>query len=283
MANARALQPVATTAPSPYLQLRVALEQFGCLPEEVAAADQLRYCKTLERMAAIEQALVSHPLAANHKPDLAAVATALATLRGRFANDAEFSHTMRRNSLDEASLTKALRRELWSDAVLKALVDQQPALSTTDIALYYHLHRDELVQPELRLTRHLLITINPEIAGNRPAESRQRMLRLRQELLAHPHKFARLAARYSECPTALKEGMLGWVKRGLLYPTIDDALFGLNEGGLSLPLETEIGLHLVRCEQIRPARLLSLEQAQPAILKAHRERVKRRLVAALLA
>lgn len=282
MAHARALTPVATIAPSPYLQLRVALEQFECLPEEVAAADQLRYCKTLERMAAIEQALLSHPLAPSHKPDLAAVAEALATLRGRFASDDAFHQTMARNSLDEASLSQALRRELWSDAVLQALVDQQPPLSTTDAALYYHLHRDEFVLPEQRLARHLLITINPEIAGNRPAESRQRMLRLRQELLAHPHKFARLASRYSECPTALKEGMLGWVKRGLLYPAIEDALFALSEGGLSLLIETEIGLHLVRCEQIRPARLLSFEQARTAIAKAHRERAKRRLVTELL-
>ncbi len=54
------------------------------------------------------------------------------------------------------------------------------------------------------------------------------------------------------------------------------------EGGLSLPLETSIGLHLVRCEAIKPARLLSLAQAQPAIERAHRERHKRRIVAELL-
>lgn len=282
MANARALTPVAPTAPSPYLQLRVALEQFECLPEAIAPADQLRYCKTLDKMAAIEQALVNHPLAAHHKPDLEAVAEALVTLRGRFASEDEFHQTMARNSLDETSLSQALRRELWSEAVLNALVDTSPALSDTDAALYYHLHRDEFVLPEQRLARHLLITINPDIPGNRASESRQRMLRLRQELLAHPHKFERLAARYSECPTALKEGMLGWVKRGLLYPAIDDALFELAEGGLSLPIETVIGLHLVRCEKIRPARLLSFDQARPAIVKAHRERVKRRVVAELL-
>ena len=275
-------EPAAASSASAYLRLRLALEHFECLPQELAAADQPRFEQIVSRYAAIEQALLCHPLAAAHKPGLSAVVEALATLRQRFKDDADFQATLSHNQLDEERLSRALRRELWSDAVLAALVAAAPQLSATDMALYYHLHRDEFVLAEQRLARHLLITINPDIPGNSASESRQRVLRLRTELLRHPHKFAKLAARYSECPTALKEGMLGWVKRGLLFPELDEALFALGEGGLSLPLETSIGLHLVRCEAIRPARLLSLEQAQPAIERAHRQRQQRRILAELL-
>lgn len=279
----RTAVPAAPQGSSPYLRLRLALEHFSCLPAEIVAPERPRFEQMVSRYAAIEQALLGHPLAAAHEPEAGVVMTALATLRQRFQDDADFQATLDHNQLDEQSLGRALRLELWSEAVLAALVAAAPQLSATDVALYYHLHPDEFVLAEQRLARHLLITINPELPGNSASDSRQRILRLRSELLRHPHKFAKLAARYSECPTALKEGMLGWVKPGLLFPELDAALFALAEGGLSLPLETSIGLHLVRCEAIKPARLLSLEQAQPAIERAHRERHKRRIVAELLA
>jgi len=63
------------------------------------------------------------------------------------------------------------------------------------------------------------------------------------------NKFADLALKHSECPTALQGGVLGIVPRGKLYPELDAVLFSLKVGAVSDIVESEIGFHLLLCKQ----------------------------------
>jgi parvulin-like peptidyl-prolyl isomerase len=58
---------------------------------------------------------------------------------------------------------------------------------------------------------------------------------------------------------------LGRLRPGALYPTLDQALFALPEGGLSKVLNSPLGLHLLRCERIHPARIIGEQRALPRI------------------
>ncbi|MDD5462304.1 MAG: peptidylprolyl isomerase [Methylococcales bacterium] len=59
-----------------------------------------------------------------------------------------------------------------------------------------------------------------------------------------------LALKHSECPTALQGGVSGIVPRGKLCPELDAALFSIKAGEISEIVESEIGFHLVLCQQI---------------------------------
>ena len=63
-------------------------------------------------------------------------------------------------------------------------------------------------------------------------------------------KFAEAALRHSQCPIALEGGKLGIVKRAQLYAELEPAAFALAEGEISALLESPIGLHIVRCDEI---------------------------------
>ena len=74
-----------------------------------------------------------------------------------------------------------------------------------------------------------------------------------------------MALKYSECPTALNGGLLGTVHRGKLYPELEPVAFALQPGELSAVATSPMGVHLLRCDNIEPARELSLAEATPSI------------------
>ncbi len=111
---------------------------------------------------------------------------------------------------------------------------------------WYLAHQSLFIRPEQRLTHHILLTFDDD-----REEIFNAISDLHQQLLVSPATFPGLALRHSHCPSALENGRLGWVSRGLLYPALDAALFALNAGQLSAPIETELGWHLLWCEAIR--------------------------------
>ncbi len=131
--------------------------------------------------------------------------------------------------------------------------------------LFYYMHKDKFSQPETRTARHILITINDEFAENARDAVLEKMAAIRKRVTAKPKRFAEQAMKHSECPTAMNGGLLGKLPKGQLYPELDAVLFNMNDGGISDVVESELGLHILYCEQIHPAGPVSFKEAEPRI------------------
>jgi len=57
--------------------------------------------------------------------------------------------------------------------------------------------------------------------------------------------FGTLAQAHSKCPSGRNGGDLGQFGRGMMVKPFEDAAFGLSVGGLSTPVQTQFGYHLV--------------------------------------
>lgn len=64
--------------------------------------------------------------------------------------------------------------------------------------------------------------------------------------------FALVAREMSEGPTAKQGGDLGYFRRGLMLPTIEQAAFSLQTGEISPVIKTSSGFHIVMVEDRRP-------------------------------
>lgn len=58
--------------------------------------------------------------------------------------------------------------------------------------------------------------------------------------------FARLAKKYSECPSCEKGGDLGFFSRGKMIPEFENAAFNMEIGQVSTPVKTQFGYHLIK-------------------------------------
>ncbi|WP_150050157.1 MULTISPECIES: nitrogen fixation protein NifM [Methylomonas] len=196
-------------------------------------------------------------------------------IKGRFDNDEAFFKALSANNLDEGMLKSALSRQCKVNAILEKVGSRAPKVNEVEIGIFYHSHPDKFRQPEQRVARHILISINPDYPENTRETARSRMEEIEATLKRKPHKFAELALKNSECPTALNGGELGTIVAGKLFPELDAALFGLKENQISDIVETEIGFHLIQCQKIIHAETVSLKKAAPKIKQLMQDRSRR--------
>jgi peptidyl-prolyl cis-trans isomerase C len=274
-------------AEMPYNRLRTALALFGKPPVELDPDERQRVYAQAEREYQIEQRILQAPEAIGVMVGAAELARALEEIRAKYPDEEAFRLGLEAGGLDEGLLRQALARQCKVNTVLDKVVAATPVeISEVEIGIYYHAHYDKFQQPERRDAHHILISINEDFPENSRPRAMERIMALAEKLGRKPWQFAELAQRHSECPTAMRGGRIGLVRRGQLYPELDAALFRLHPDELSGVVETEIGFHLVLCKTVEPPHTLSLKKATPhirAILDERtRESRRRQWIAGLL-
>lgn len=258
-----------------YQVLKAAQNLFGKSPPELAEAERARAQDVAQRQFALETSVLATPEARDVHVPLTTLDDAMASIRARYEDDDSFADDLARNDLAPETLRQALERELKVEAVLEKVGQHAAAVAEIDVELYYHYHPDQFRRLETRLASHILITLNDDFPENTREAARARMDAIAARLAKDPKRFAEQAMKHSECPTAMQGGQLGEVRPGQLYPELEHALFGLEQGALSAVTESPLGFHLLRCERITPAAILSLPEARAPIRKLLEGRRKR--------
>ena len=103
---------------------------------------------------------------------------------------------------------------------------------------------------------HILVTVNKRSANKKKEEAYKKLLNIKQQM-REGKSFAELARQYSDDKNSKdRGGDLGFITAYL--PTgfyeLENAMYNLKIGEVSDPIETKLGLHLVRVTERRPAR-----------------------------
>jgi peptidyl-prolyl cis-trans isomerase C len=269
------MMPSSSKLVEPYTLLRSSLALFQKPPAELDAAQLQKAQLQASNEYAIETRVLNSLEASSVIISDYELERALQEIRQRFESDGEFENHLTAQSLTFDNLKAALLRQCKVDAVMEKIAARTPKISEVEVGIFYHTHREKFNLPERRLARHILISINPDFPENTRELSLERIQAIHETLKRKPHKFADLALKNSECPTALNGGNLGEIIAGKLFPELDSALFKLRENEISQPVETEIGYHLIQCLKIQRAESLSLQKATPKIRKIMQERSRR--------
>lgn len=258
-----------------YLALKAAQKLYGKIPDALQPAEFERVQNMAQQQHELETRVLAAPEARDAMVPPATLQAAMQEIRGRYPNEYDFAEDLARNGLDEAGFAEALERELRVEAILEKVATRAANVSDIDVELYYQYHPDQFRRPETRLARHILITVNDTIPENTRKAARQRIADIAVRLQKEPGRFEEQALKHSECPTALDGGKLGDLPRGKLFPELDKALFELNAGEVSGVLESELGFHVLRCDAITAANVLSMSEAKPHIRKLLEQKRKR--------
>lgn len=254
---------------SAYLQLKLARELCGKAPDALDESERKRVTAVAARQQEIEQRILGSANAALVVLPEASIEACIKDIRDRYPDEPEFDADLARAGLDADSLREAIERDLKVEAVLEQVAATTPPISETEIEIFYLQHLDRFRKPETRSLRHILVTINDDLAGSTRDAALAKVEAIRERLLKDVSRFSEQALKHSECPTAMNGGLLGKVPRGKLYAEVEAVAFALAPGELSAVVESELGFHIVLCDAIESELQVPLAEV--------RERVKEHL------
>jgi peptidyl-prolyl cis-trans isomerase SurA len=90
--------------------------------------------------------------------------------------------------------------------------------------------------------RHILLRPSAQLSAEL---ARQRLAEMRAQIERGSATFEALARQYSEDGSAAQGGDLGWVNPGAFVPEFEEAMNKLPVGGLSQPVTSRFGVHLI--------------------------------------
>ncbi len=219
-----------------------------------------------------------------------------------FMTDAELNRLLALNTQtrDLRLITLAADQKVdIADSDVQALYESRKCSLATDeqvIVQYVALTRDQFVDTasvtdaeinsaysqftatfdakEERLASHILFEVNDQQdAATAKAKA--------EELLAKINAgadFAEMAkANSQDMLSASSGGELGYLSKGLFEGPFDDALFALQVGQVSAPVETEFGIHLIKLNDLRKAEVPSkaemLEELRQQVAEQNAEQL----------
>lgn len=117
---------------------------------------------------------------------------------------------------------------------------------------------------------HILVSFTDRSEQEAEARVKQVLVRLNAG-----EDFTTLAQEYSDDPgSAEKGGALGFFPRKKMVKPFEDVAFSLDEPGeISAPVKTDFGYHIIRLNERKPSRQLSLEEVKPRIIPRLKKRV----------
>lgn len=272
--------------PLAYPLLRVALQTYHCSPIQLTQEQRQHAERIARRKLEIEDAVLSSAQAAAVTIPPQQVDQVMKQMAADFGADSALESTLLALDLDQQALHAAVARELRVETVLERISAALEPVTDTDARLYYYMNPERFVRPEVRVARHILITINADFAENQREAALQRIHDIARRLQKKPERFAEQALKHSECPTSLQGGLMGNVTRGKLYPELEEVLYTLAPGQLSDVVESPLGFHILRCDSVQPSAPLLLDDILPALRnkleQQQRERAQKRWINELL-
>ena len=138
-------------------------------------------------------------------------------------------------------------------------------ISPKEIEDYYVRNRESRFQQQKAVKlRHILVRA-PADAAQKPA-ARAKADSALAEVRAGKN-FADVAKQFSEDTGGPQGGDLGWISRGQLIPALDQAVFALKRGDVSAVLESPLGYHIFKVEDVKEEKTTALKEATPEITR----------------
>ena len=140
-------------------------------------------------------------------------------------------------------------------------------LTDKEVEDYYNANRaTKFTTPKQAKVRYIMIRLDTGADAKQKEAAQVRANRIVAEARGGKN-FAELAKKESQDPSAEKGGEIGWLNQGQLPEALDKQIFALAKGEISEPIETPVGFHIVKVEDIKEEKTLSLAEAKPVITR----------------
>lgn len=186
-----------------------------------------------------------------------------------FATDADLERAVKGSlGIGLPEFMKRQKQQATQQFVLQREVFSKVAVEDNELRAFYEDHKDEYRMPSRFRIRELVLAkgASPEDL----AEARKKLEAIQAELKAGK-SFEELARLHSTSPSKATGGDLGWMNKGFLRASIEDAAVKLKAEEVSAPIETDKDLYLIQLIALEDAPVKSFAEVKAKILEKLQE------------
>jgi peptidyl-prolyl cis-trans isomerase D len=136
--------------------------------------------------------------------------------------------------------------------------------SEQQITEYYEDNQEMFKQEKEVKARHILFKLSKDTSEEEEKKIKEKALSV-LKMAREGDDFAALAKEYSEGPTGEKGGDLGFFPQGRMVKPFEEAAFKMKKDEIGDLVKTSFGYHIIWVEDIREARMKSLDEAKKQI------------------
>ena len=186
-----------------------------------------------------------------------------------FATDAALERALKSSmGITLVEFTKRQKLQSTQQFVLQREVFSKVAVEDNELRAFYEDHKDEYRLPSRFRIREVVIAkgATPE----EQAEAQKKVALVQAELKAGK-SFEELAKQYSTSPSKATGGDLGWMAKGFLRPSLEEAAVKLKPEQVSSPIETDKDIYLIQLMGLEDAPVKTFAEVKPKILEKLQE------------
>lgn len=192
------------------------------------------------------------------------VANVLAQFVRQFGGDAQVDELLSPMGLTREDFRIAIQRDLTIRTYVDTRIMPTIVIGESDAHAFYDQNPTMFAGQDSIDCRHIILLSHETDTDQQRKDRRAQMESIRQRAL-DGEDFAALARQVSQDNSAQNGGDLGWFPRGMMVKPFDDAAFALKLNQISQIVETQFGLHLIKCIGKKPARTIPYDEAQASI------------------
>lgn len=187
----------------------------------------------------------------------------LAEVKGELEKSGQgvkFEDMLKRMNITEAEFKEKLEEVVAIEKLLKKRGMAKP--SDTEVRAYYDANPDTFTTPEQVRARHILVRVPGDADAKTWEAAHAKAKELYAKASAADADFAALAKAHSDGPSSVRGGDLGFFDKAQMVKPFAEAAFTLKDGGVSEPVKTRFGWHVIKREAHRPAGKLPFEDVK---------------------
>ncbi len=186
-----------------------------------------------------------------------------------FATDADLERALKGSlGIGLPEFMKRQKQQATQQFVLQREVFSKVAVEDNELRAYYEDHKDEYRMPSRFRIRELVLAKGA--TPDEEAETRKSLQAIQADLKAGK-TFEELARQYSTSPSKATGGDLGWMNKGFLRASIEEAAVKLKPEEVSAPIETDKDIYLVQLIALEDAPVKAFAEVKAKILEKLQE------------
>jgi parvulin-like peptidyl-prolyl isomerase len=186
-----------------------------------------------------------------------------------FATDADFEKALKGSvGIGLPDWIKQQKQQMTQQEVLRKDVYSKIAIEDQELRAWYEDHRDEYKMPSRFRIRELVlargVTAEEQAAAKATAEEIQKALKAGKT-------FEELVKAHSTSPSKATGGDLGWIGKGLMRASIEQAALSMKPDQVSAPIETDKDIYLIQLIAAEDDMVKPFAEVKPQILQKLQE------------